>query len=98
MNVKVEDLKEGDEIIVSANSDLKYLRLLRNPQVRKGATHWHTGGPVYKSVKCSLRRDLITSSRGYSWKRIICTPEEHNDTIYQDLNGRAIWLVKRKND
>jgi len=91
MLVEIKDLREGDEIIISAYSDLKYLRLLRDPKISKTRKHWKTGQPLYKAVKCSMRID--PNSRH---KRIQCTPENHNKDIYQDLEGRVMWLVKRK--
>lgn len=95
MKINVQDLQEGDEILISSYSDLKYLKVLRAPQVGKGV-HWKTKLPLYKSVKCSIRQEVFTDSPGYSWKQYICTPEDHNGVIYKDLNYRTIWLVKRK--
>jgi hypothetical protein len=92
MVVEVKDLREGDEIIISAHSELKYLRVLRDPKLSKNRVHWKTNQPLYKAVKCSMRIDP-----NLMYRRIECTPEEHNKTIYQDLEGRTIWLVKRKN-
>lgn len=95
MNVEVKDLREGDEIIISSYSDLKYLIVLKDPSVGKNK-HWNTGQLLYKAVKCSIRRDVLTTRTGWEYKKNICTPEGHNEVIYQDLNYRAIWLVKRK--
>lgn len=96
MVIDVKDLIEGDEIIISAYSDLKYLRVLRTPVESTTKKHWKTGVPLYKAVKCSLRKDDYTHSSGYHYSKIVCSPEGHNKDVYQDLNGRVIWLVKRK--
>ena len=53
--VEVKDLEVGDEIIISCQSYFKYLRVLRKPSL-SGKTHWHTGAPLYKAVKCSTYR------------------------------------------
>lgn len=101
MNVKIKDLKKGDEIIISCHSNLKYLRLLRDPVIGK-KIDWRTKDPMYKSVKCSSRKvDKQYSSiwRGktqvYTCSEYECTPEDHNVELYQELNGRTIWLVNR---
>jgi len=99
MVVEIKDLREGDEILVSANSGLKYLRLLRDPQIGK-RLHWYTKAPLYKTVKCSTRKDDIhytSGTRTYTKRKFICTPEDHNIEIYQNLENRTIWLIKRKN-
>jgi len=94
MLIKVEDLKEGDEIIISSHANLKYLKVLRTPQTGKH-THWKTGAPLYKAVKCSINQQVHTGV-GYSFKSFVCTPDDHNGVFYKDLNDRDIWLVKRK--
>ena len=67
MLIEVKDLKVGDEIIVSANSYLSYLRVLRPVELRwkknvSGVKEPiyvtfgpHIGEPFYKAVKCSER-------------------------------------------
>jgi hypothetical protein len=86
--VTIEELKVGDEIIISANSELKYLKVLRLP-IKKGST----------TVKVSLRRD-VGGNGIYTWKdrRFEQDISLHNDVMYQDLYGRHIFLVKRENN
>jgi hypothetical protein len=100
--VKVEDLEVGDEILISCQSYFKYLRVLRKPAASL-KKHWRTGGTVYKSVKCSTRRDDIqqayvhnNQTRYYvntEWK---LTPDNHNFEQYVHLNDRQILLVRKK--
>jgi len=99
MVVEIKDLREGDEILVSANSGLKYLRLLRDPQIGK-KLHWRTQVPLYKTVKCSTRVEEVVykyGTRSYTKRKFVCTPEDHNKHIYQNLEDRTIWLIKHKN-
>jgi len=104
MLVEVKDLRIGDEIIVPSNSNLRYLKLLRQPILKKGAkVNWKTQCPVYKPVMCSTRRDVKTytypgSNKAYTYNEWICTPEEHNVQRYENLNYRKIWLVKRERE
>lgn len=105
MLIEIKDLIIGDEIIVSSNSQLKYLRVLRLPSISKVINRWGNS-PLYKSVKCSARQEEVNynytgkSGNTRSWKRkqYICTPEEHNIEIYQNLNWKSIWLIKREGE
>ena len=101
--VTIEELKEGDEVLISCQSYFKYLRLLQTPKLGT-KKHWKTGVPLYKSVKCSTRRDSITKTwtnyNGtgttyieYKW---VFGPDDHNFTQYINLTGRQILLVKEK--
>ena len=62
--VKIEELQEGDEIIVGSGSTLKYLKLLKNPTLSnkvgwkrgvddQGYFTWDKNSPWYKSTLCS---------------------------------------------
>jgi len=102
MNVNIEELEVGDEILISCQSYFKYLRVLRKPEIGK-RKHWSTGAPTYKSVRCSTRRDTITKSYTYSGKtktweqhKFIVTPDDHNYEQYVELGYRGIWLLNRK--
>jgi hypothetical protein len=86
--IKLDEIQVGDEIIISANSDLKYLKVLRIP-TNKQSTRF----------KVSLRRD--TGGTGpYNWKirRFEQDITKHNDVMHQCLYGRDIFLVKRENN
>ena len=48
--VQVEELLEGDEIIISSNSNLKYMKVLKTPTVSKTKKDWKTGLPLFTSI------------------------------------------------
>jgi hypothetical protein len=99
--IELKDLEVGDEILISCQSYFKYLRILRKPVV--GAKkHWNTGAPLYKSVKCSTRREEKTYTYHHNGKPYPRTekiwafgPEDHNHTQYVNLGYRQIILVKK---
>lgn len=83
--IQVSEVKIGDELIISAHRELKYLKVLTIPK-KVGSTRF----------KVSLRRD----QRGHSnWSWLVNSFEQdvtkHNDIMYQDLFGRDVFLVKR---
>jgi len=91
--VKIEELKEGDEIVISCQSYFKYLRLLQTP--RKNVYG------IFKSVKCSSVRTI--TSRQYTSNGVVHSynvykwgfgPEGHNTNQYINLECRQILLVK----
>lgn len=100
MLVKVEDLEVGDEIII-ANGAMKYLKVLRKPKLST-KPDWK-GRVRYTSVKCSTNNSSITGSyMGWQGKLVTYTEriwevtgDGHNRELYQDLNHRPIWLVKK---
>jgi alpha-ketoglutarate-dependent taurine dioxygenase len=99
--IEVKDLEVGDEILISCQSYFKYLRVLRKPALST-KTHWNTGAPLYKSVKCSTRREekqVTYHYRGNPFTRTekmwVFGPEDHNYTHYVNLEHRQIILVKK---
>ena len=98
MRVSIEQLEVGDEIIISSHSNLKYMRVLQKPGRSKTKKHWRTGDPVWKDVKCAIHKKKFTCEHtGRIWEGFDCNPEDLNTTIYKDLTGRDIWLVKKGN-
>lgn len=103
--VKIEELKAGDEIVISCQSYFKYLRLLVDPATGK-KKHWKTGVPLYKSVKCSTIRittqKTYTSIKGqptiYYVHRWGFGSDDHNHINYVDLTDRQILLIKEKQE
>lgn len=92
MLIEVKDLKVGDEIIVPSNSNFKYLKVLS------------LGKPGAKTVRCSIRKDVITVPASKWRKEHLKTEykfeentELHNCKINLDLRYRMIWLIKREN-
>jgi hypothetical protein len=101
--ITLEELEVGDEILVSCQSHFKYLKVLAPPTLSKTKVHWSTKQPLYTSVRCSTRQDVVTNTytwNGNSYTRTTkvwrVTPEDHNMKISQDLNERQIWLVKKE--
>ena len=99
--VELKDLEVGDEILISCQSYFKYLRVLRKPAIGT-KTHWNTGAPLYKSVKCSARREekhYNVTIRGKVYPRHELVwgfgPEDHNYNHYVNLEFRQIILVKK---
>ena len=104
MLVEVKDLNVGDEILISANAQFRYLRLLKQPKIGK-RVHWRTKAPLYSAVKCSTRMDNIdhtwTNHHGNqitrTYKEHIFTDKDHNFELSVDLNHRGIFLIKKAN-
>ena len=105
--IKIEDLRVGDEVLIACHSHMKYLKVLDQPRLSTTKKHWSTGAPLYKSVRCSTRQEVITNTyTGYNnqvytrtYKEWKLTPEDHNIKISQDLSdNRVIWLVRRENN
>jgi hypothetical protein len=92
--VKIEELEIGDEIVIACQAYFKYLRVLVKPSIGPHL-HWSTKRPMYKSVKCSTRRDVILHVNGYERKEWIFSPEDHNHVQYIDLECRQVLLVNR---
>lgn len=112
MLVKIEDIISGDEIIISWNSKLKYLKVLTTPVlgnrdlwgivIDNNGRRWEKIGKKYKSLRCSLRQDEIPiiakSGISYIHKNYVFEQDvsKHNKKVNIDLNNRDIYLVKRE--
>ena len=94
--VKVEELMEGDEIIISSNSNLKYLKILKTPTISNKKC-WLTGLPLCSAVRCSIRQDTISTAYSFRKKYVFEQDiSKHNHKISISLNHRDIYLVKRE--
>lgn len=100
MLITVEEIRQGDEIIIGSNSHLRYLKVIRPPRLRKKP---QARGGKYTNAWCSSKIDVIEHKRGtpypYIWKerkRYCALPEEHNIERYENLNYIEAWLVKRE--
>ena len=98
--VKLEELLEGDEIIISGNSNLKYMKVLKTPIISKVKKYWRTGLPLHTAVRCSIRQDSVQCpyKKDYYYKEYVFEQDitKHNHRISIDLNNRDIFLVKRE--
>lgn len=95
--IDIKDLEIGDEVLISCQSHFKYLKILAKPR-KSGYTGSY--GDHYKTVRCSTKRKKVLQNYGglysreeYQWE---LTPENHNKTVYVDLNNRHIILVKKE--
>lgn len=108
MQIEIKDLEVGDEILTTSGSDLRYVKVLKAPQIRTKLKRWHATNIVYyKAVKCSMNCQTVTVSRSYtspngsldtrSWqqKKYICTSKDHNMEKFMDLNEKTLWLIKK---
>jgi len=103
MKIEIKDLQVGDEIIIPSNSNLKYLKVLKLPQLHPNL-NWR-GEPYYRSVRCSIggHKETKTHTRyntTYNWTRTVykfdTDCKNHKLRINVDLNDRHIYLVKRE--
>jgi len=71
IKVEIKDLQEGDEIIVASGSNLKYLKVLKNPILSnkkgwmidvddEGYFEWVENATKYKVLLCSTMVDEVT--------------------------------------
>ena len=93
--IKVSELEVGDEIIISSYSNLKYLKVIKLPKLK--TNRW---GDYYTNVKCSIKQDYYVTRWGRQRSINIFEQDvtKHNSTVYQNLNNRDIFLVKRENN
>mgnify|MGYP006914604899 CR=1 FL=1 len=81
--IKIEELISGDEIIISGNSKLKYLKVLSTPvlgnkdlyqsvvdNTTNSGWNWKVVGKKYKSIRCSTRQDEIPYKNRAGFQRI----------------------------
>ena len=82
----LDEIQVGDELIISAHSSLKYLKVLRLP-VKKDST----------TFKVSLKR-MQRGSGNWTWMVNMFETDttQHNAVMYQDLSSRDVFLVKRE--
>lgn len=71
IKVEIKDLQEGDEIIVASGSNLKYLKVLKNPVLSdkkgwmkcvndEGYLKWDNNATKYKALLCSTKVEEVT--------------------------------------
>lgn len=66
--INIEDIQVGDELIISGNAKLKYLKVLKKPVIKHnngwrqvfnpdGTLEYKFDAPVYSSVRCTMRQE-----------------------------------------
>ena len=81
--VKLKELEIGDEIIISGNSNLKYLKVLSTPtlgnrdlytsvidETTNSGWNWKVIGKKYKAVRCSIRQDEVSYKNRAGFQKI----------------------------
>lgn len=75
--VTIEELREGDEILVASGSKLRYLKVLKNPTLSdkkgwkkdvdaNGYFYWNTSANKYKNLLCSTTvKEVTYKFKGY---------------------------------
>lgn len=75
--VQIEELREGDEIIIASGSKLKYLKVLKNPSLSdkkgwksgiddEGYFYWNREADRYKALLCStMVKEIEYKHRGW---------------------------------
>lgn len=109
MEITVDKLEAGDEVLIGLNGNLRYIRLLKTPKLSPNKTTWR-GNPCYRTVLCSFREEKLNkvrtytdhsgNSRSYNYTEVtqILSPDEHNKKTYIDLNERQMWLIAKNNN
>lgn len=100
--VKVEDLNVGDNIIVSSNTKLKFMTVLKKPAIGK-PRRWAPNIVNWKSVKCSTKVKITVLTFGYgthtrNLREYVPTFEDHDVNIYANLNYKNILLIENHDD
>ena len=109
MEIRVEDLQKGDEIIMLGQSP-KYVKLLEEPK-EKGPCKWRVNKMLQHTIRCQINVKVSSVTRNRwdyqsrTYKPQVCMEKEHIlDTPIQgqgiikkvDLNSHRLWLVKRE--
>lgn len=81
--IQLSEILQGDEIIISGNSKLKYLKVLSTPtlgnidlyqsvvdETTNSGWNWKVIGKKYKAVRCSIRQDEIPYKNRHQIERI----------------------------
>ena len=96
MLTTVDQLEVGDEFILPVMSDLRYYRVEKKPEPKKGSpvNRW-TQRVMYKGVRCSYHLQKKVYPSGHEVMTYGFCPEDHNQHRNVDLNYKQIWLIKK---
>lgn len=102
MQIKIEDLQVGDEILFPANgSKMIRAKVLEEPQLSSVQPNWfsYRGLKRYKTVKCAIHleeKEIVFSPRYTKKIKTYHLDGEYNTKKRIDLSGKeSIWLLKR---
>ena len=102
MQVKIEDLQVGDEILFPTNgSKMIRAKVLEEPQLSSLQPAWlsYRGLKRYKSIRCAIHleeKEILISQKWTKKFKIYHLDGEYNTKKKIDLSGKeSIWLLKR---
>ena len=100
MEIKIEDLRQGDEVLIGSSMGLKKVKILRPLKMSK-KKNWR-GHDHYSKVMCAMNESINTfqiPGRSYNYTEKITSladDVDYNVQRYVDFNYRNIWLLKRE--
>ena len=100
MEIKVEDLRVGDEVLIGSSLGITRVKILR-PLKKAKKANWK-GDIPYSSVKCAYKEKITSYTvpgRKYTYTSkvgILDDDSKYNKEKYVDFNYRNIWLIKRE--
>jgi hypothetical protein len=100
MEIKIEDLRQGDEVLIGSSVGLKKVKILRPLKMSK-KKNWR-GDNCYSKVMCGMNESINTfqiPGRSYNYtERVTSLADDvdYNTQRYVDFNYKNIWLVKRE--
>jgi hypothetical protein len=100
--ITINEILEGDEIIISAASKLKYLKVLTCPRIKDyngwrriidpitNLMSWDTNGIRYKSFRCTVRQDtfsyLTQKGKEEYYKKYVFEPDVSKHNVRISIN------------
>lgn len=96
--ITIEQIEVGDEIVISTNAKLKYLKVLNKPVLKRnngwrrhinpdGTIEHRYDAPVYSSVRCTTRQE------SYVFKSVWGKDIKRNYFVYEpDINKHNVRI------
>ena len=102
MEIKIEDLRQGDEVLIGSSMGLRRVKILRPLKMSK-KKNWR-GDDYYSKVMCAMNESINTfqiPGRSYNYtERVTSLADnvQYNVQRYVDFNYRNIWLLRRETE
>ena len=105
--ITIEELRLGDEFLMASGSNIISLIALKEPKLSQKRKLWSDRSKfAYISLRCSHCVETYTNSytdyngqvRTYTREKYGIDFENHNRIKNFDLDGKQLFLIKRKND
>lgn len=104
MEIKVEDLRLGDEFLYSVNGTIARAKVIRPIAPKKVPPNnsYYQGKVFYKAVKCKVA--MVEKTYNSTWNGVnrtwvrkeYCASDNYVVEKFIDLNWRNVWLLKRE--